>query len=170
MVSWVATATISSTHLNEDTVSDVTDKLDGMPLDIFARWKGAEASIYLDANTCQEATDAAMQRFKDAFVSLETYSIEGISVELAARAEARWERASFPKLVGYSEIATMVDLSRTRVRQLATAPGSGFPEPVTETMHGPLFLESDIKRWRTTRKAVNGRPKSEREPRRILTL
>jgi predicted DNA-binding transcriptional regulator AlpA len=48
-------------------------------------------------------------------------------------------------LVGLTEIATVLEVSRQRVDQLSRVPG--FPVPVAELASGRIWLRSDIEEW-----------------------
>jgi prophage regulatory protein len=49
-------------------------------------------------------------------------------------------------LVGLTEIAAMLDLSRQRVDQIVRADAS-FPEPVAVITAGRIWRRSDVERW-----------------------
>ena len=54
--------------------------------------------------------------------------------------------ASKLDLVGLTEIAAMLDLSRQRVDQIVRADAT-FPEPVAVITAGRIWKRSDIERW-----------------------
>lgn len=62
------------------------------------------------------------------------------------------------ELVGTSEIADLLGVSRQRVQQLASRPG--FPEPVAVLSAGTIWRKADIERWiietRAPRPGENG--------------
>ena len=49
-------------------------------------------------------------------------------------------------LVGLTEIADMLNVSRQRVDQIARAGGT-FPEPVAVITAGRIWMRSDVERW-----------------------
>jgi len=50
-------------------------------------------------------------------------------------------------LVGLTEIAEMLELSRQRVDQLVRDADSSFPEPVAVISAGRIWRRSDVERW-----------------------
>lgn len=55
---------------------------------------------------------------------------------------------SFPEIVGATEIAEMLGVSRQRVQQLAATPA--FPAPVAQLKIGKIWLLADVERWAET--------------------
>jgi hypothetical protein len=49
-------------------------------------------------------------------------------------------------LVGSAEIARMLEISQTRVNQLATT-DSKFPKPVAELSAGRIWKRAEVERW-----------------------
>lgn len=52
---------------------------------------------------------------------------------------------NFPQVLGATEIAELLDVTRQRVQQLAQEPE--FPAPVAELKMGKIWLEADIVAW-----------------------
>jgi predicted DNA-binding transcriptional regulator AlpA len=48
-------------------------------------------------------------------------------------------------LVGVSEVAAMLGVTKTRVTQLAKA--SAFPAPIARLAAGPVWDRGDVERW-----------------------
>lgn len=71
--------------------------------------------------------------------------------------EREAERARLPELVGASEAAEILGVSRQRVHQLATT-HEDFPEPLVEVRMGPLWAESAIRAWAARWDRKPGRP------------
>lgn len=65
----------------------------------------------------------------------------------------------FPKLAGLAEVASLAGVSRTRAGQLANHPG--FPEPVQRLAMGPVWLESDVRKFLATPRKAGRKPKGE---------
>lgn len=60
------------------------------------------------------------------------------------------------ELVGVSEIAKLLHVSRQRVHQLARRPD--FPQPVADNLQcGLIWLRSDIAQYATDRNSARGR-------------
>ena len=64
-----------------------------------------------------------------------------------------------PKLAGLAEVASLAGVSRTRAGQLAAHPD--FPAPVDRLAMGPVWLESDVKKFLATPRKAGRRPKDE---------
>ena len=64
-----------------------------------------------------------------------------------------------PKLAGLAEVASFAGVSRQRAGQLAAHPD--FPEPVDRLAMGPVWLESDVKKFLATPRKAGRRPKEE---------
>lgn len=63
-------------------------------------------------------------------------------------------------LVGLTEIADMLGVSRQRAGQLAAT--EGFPEPVARLAAGPIYESADVEAWARTRNTKSGRPRKDR--------
>lgn len=48
-------------------------------------------------------------------------------------------------LMGTTEIASLLGVSRQRVQQLSK--GDNFPAPVARLAAGPIWLREDVERW-----------------------
>lgn len=48
-------------------------------------------------------------------------------------------------LMGTTEVAQLLGISRQRVHQIATA--DGFPEPVARLAAGPVWESADVEDW-----------------------
>lgn len=49
------------------------------------------------------------------------------------------------KLVGVTEIAELLGVSRQRADQLSHSPG--FPEPIAELASGRIWLQAQVEKW-----------------------
>ncbi len=63
------------------------------------------------------------------------------------------------KLLGASEVAEELGVSRQRVYQLQ-ARYESFPEPVAQLARGALWSRIQIRQWRDVWQRKNGRPKA----------
>ncbi len=78
-----------------------------------------------------------------------------------AEQEAELGAPSFPSLVGVSEAARMLGVSKQRLAQLAARPD--FPEPMVDLASGPVWLTSGIRGFERRWPRKPGRP-AKREP------
>lgn len=81
-----------------------------------------------------------------------------LSVELVTEEEQerRLAEPARPELVGLSEIAELLEVSRQRASQLRSLPA--FPAPVAELRSGPVWYRSDITRFEDSWERKAGRP------------
>jgi hypothetical protein len=84
--------------------------------------------------------------------------VEAITV---AEQKADLGRPSFPALVGVSEAARMLGVSKQRLTQLTTRPD--FPEPMVTLASGPVWLTSGIRGFERRWPRKPGRP-AKRQP------
>jgi hypothetical protein len=111
--------------------------------------------------------DSAVQGALDIWMTaveaagLPVWPVVRVETMTVAEHEAELETPNFPALVGVTEAARMLGISKQRLAQLAARPD--FPEPMVSLASGPVWLTSSIRgferRW--TRKP--GRP-AKRQP------
>jgi len=65
-------------------------------------------------------------------------------------------------LVGVSEIAEMLGVSRHHVHRLARH--ADFPDPVATLKVGRIWLATDIEKWERTHRRPRGRPEKPYPP------
>jgi len=80
----------------------------------------------------------------------------GIEVLTVEEADRRLAGPAFPELVGLSEIADILGVSRQRVSKLRSR--KNFPGPVAELRAGPVWLRSDLSRFCDGWERKVGRP------------
>lgn len=115
------------------------------------------AIVALEADSALEAARAAEGAIVEA---LRAEGIEPTVVGIESLREDVFDRELarplFPEVVGFSEVAALAGVSRTRARQFAALPG--FPEPVIVTGQGPLMAKAAVERWLSSRNTRPGRP------------
>lgn len=83
-------------------------------------------------------------------------------VDVRATAWPEFERSldapTFPNVLGVSELAQLLGVSRQRVSELARR--SHFPKPFAELAAGPIWLEPTIRRFVSEWERRPGRPRS----------
>jgi hypothetical protein len=65
--------------------------------------------------------------------------------------------ARFPKLAGLAEIAGLWGVTRQRAAQIAAHPD--FPKPVDRLAMGPVWRESDVRKFHSTPRKPGRKPK-----------
>lgn len=145
-----------------DVEDDALDRL----LDLFTpdggAVTGAQDGSRYGATFSVDATDAIDRATKALNVGLSLFearaavaglpTLELVRAEVVTYAEhdAELARPAFPELVGVSEIADILGVSRQRAHQLTKR--EDFPAPVAELKSGPIWarpsLELFIDRWR----------------------
>jgi hypothetical protein len=110
---------------------------------------GAEAAAAIQ--TALEVWAAAVDQ-----VGLPAWPIVRIETMTIAEQEAELGTPSFPSLVGVSEAARMLGVSKQRLAQLAARPD--FPEPMVDLASGPVWLTSGIRGFERRWPRKPGRP------------
>ena len=116
-------------------------------------------SLSLEAASPLEAAEKGARVFLGALKrparleAVEVKSIEDLDKEL--------KRPNYPQLVGVSEVASLLGVSRQRVSELARA--DYFPAPLAELAAGPVWdrvsLTHFLETWERTPRRKRGRPK-----------
>ena len=81
-------------------------------------------------------------------------AVEAMTVEEADR---RLAEPTVPELVGASEAADLLDVSRQRIHQLHTG-HPGFPAPVVKVRMGPLWTKASVEAFGRSWSRKPGRP------------
>lgn len=112
-------------------------------------------TVNVDAATLRQAIATALQGV-EAALGGKAIGVEAITHD---EIERRLTAPEIPDLVGYTEIADMLDVSRQRARQLGEA--RGFPPAVVTTASGPLRVRAAVEEWAKTWRRQGGRPRKE---------
>lgn len=160
MTSWHAEVTLDA-KLGETAQADLTAALPGFAV-IRADEEAARATVALvieDATTLRQATDAALRAVTDAARTVfGKAALVGVRVLTEADYRVEVERPPALDLVGATEGAAILNVSRQRFEELArTHPD--FPPHVAELARGKVYTRASIeafdKRWERKR---TGRP------------
>jgi len=108
----------------------------------------------IDKPDCMSAAQEAINVFLHATLGGIVVAIEAITIEEADR---RLDEPTIPELVGASEAADLLGISRQRVHQLHTG-NQAFPEPVVEVRMGPLWTRASVEAFARSWTRTPGRP------------
>lgn len=146
-----------------DLAGDLQGALEGEPAAL-GPVAGAElpklhAVFLVEADSLLEASQLGNSIFASALKA----ATNGLAVPLAITAEPEdYEDQRQPSLLGASDVAKVLQVSRQRFYQLLASPG--FPSAVVELDRGKLWSRADIETWMTTRRRGNGRPPARVRP------
>jgi hypothetical protein len=130
-------------------VSDESIAVSGAP-------SGLVASTWVEAANWE---DAAEQGPKIA-LALEPYEIAGVRIRTEQRVDQELAQPTIPTLLGASEVADLLGVSRQRVHQLHRE-NAAFPPPLVEVAMGPLWDEQAIDKFAQAWDRKPGRPASQ---------
>lgn len=105
----------------------------------------------IDATTAERAAEAALKAFRLAAErsGLPVWPVVRVDVMTVEDQEAALGEPTFPDLVGVTEAARLLRVSRQRLDQLRGS--SDFPKPIVRLAAGPVWLRSSIegfdRRW-----------------------
>jgi hypothetical protein len=86
-----------------------------------------------------------------------------VEVTSAAEMAEQLNRPNFPALVGVSEVADLLAVSRARASELARS-AAGFPRPVAQLASGPVWLQASVLEF------LSGWPRRPGRPQRRETV
>lgn len=86
-----------------------------------------------------------------------TTLLVGLEVITADEQDRRLSEPAYPELVGVTEIAKMLGVSRQRASALQTA--AGFPHPLQVLASGPVWPRTWVERFAETWERKGGRPR-----------
>lgn len=75
--------------------------------------------------------------------------------------ERRLQQPTYPSLLGVTELAGILGVSRQRASELARS--SSFPAPFVELAAGPVWIEDNVRHFCETWERRPGRPKTKRD-------
>lgn len=165
MTCYVATIRLSTpTPLEEDTTDRLLDTLDAshgvLSTGLAERATGdgvpVEVTVDVDADTLTAAAARAVQVAQAALREAGAptpLTVRGLEVQTVAEQEWALAHPVVPELVGLSEVAEMLGVSRQRVGHLRAHPQ--FPAPVGEPRCGPIWTHASLlhflHRWQRRR-------------------
>jgi hypothetical protein len=117
-------------------------------------------SLELDeAATAGDAAALGIRLFSDAAAEAQMpFPIVRLEVMTFAEQEADLRKPAIPELVGISEIAKEIGVTRQRASKLARQPG--FPAPAFELASGPVWTRPSLERFIDEWERKPGRPRS----------
>lgn len=161
MNTWHAHIGWSSTEqVSEETAFDLMGDLTAYaPCGSIARdGESGSLSVAVDTATFDEALAATIQAVRAALGKhAPTAEITSVTLMDAEALDRENAEPLYPEVVGWSEIAEMAGVTRSRARQFRIIPG--FPAPVIETAQGPLMAKAAVEQWVATRNTRSGRPR-----------
>lgn len=145
--------------VNEDDLFDIMDGLGeyGASTALDADSKGMSITLAMDADNTASALAKTVAAIRGKG-RLDGFDVVGVAVRDWNQAERDASSRTFPKVVGFAEIARMTGVSRQRAYAFPKI--ASFPKPVIETSQGPLYSEDAVRAWSETRNVNPGRPKA----------
>jgi len=103
-----------------------------------------DAQLSLEGDDLAEVVTAALAVFGDAraAVELPAWPYVELEVKTEAALDAELSEPTFPEVVGATEAARMLGVSRQRLYQLAER--DDFPPPMVQLAAGPVWLANSI--------------------------
>ena len=121
------------------------------------------AQISVQARTLRQAVDTALRSVEAACRAVGVpCTVTAVDVMPWEEFERRQAEPPVPPLVGPTEIAKRLGVSRQRAWAIIEANPDAFP-PVAETARGTLYLESSLDRFERTWERRSGRPPKKRD-------
>lgn len=119
---------------------------------------GYSARLSVDASTPEVATARALTLFRGSAGEAGLPDAPIVRVEALTEAELDRELAkpAFPELVGVTEIAALLGVTRQRASEVQNR--AGFPSPVARLKSGPVWTLASISRFVETWERRAGRP------------
>lgn len=112
-------------------------------------------SLTVDAPTIDQAIVVTDHKIRGAAPA--GWDLAGVEVLRHDLLEAELEQPLYPALVGITEAAGMLGVSRQRAH--AIAQGSNFPTPIAELASGPVYLASAVEAFAAHPRTA-GRPRT----------
>lgn len=172
---------------------DVTVDLDvdeGRPLeeiadDLVGLLSGAEGvvsivrstlaiALTVDAADANTAVTRATERILGALATLRLPSasararIVGVAAKRADIAAAELDHPTFPEMLGLSEVAALLGVSKQRIAELRTT--GRLPMPIADLRAGPVWPKPAIERWLAAWERKPGRPRKASVPSRSAAV
>lgn len=160
---YTATLTYDTTRpLTDDQLAAFALQLEGHAAAVSADELTTEVTLSIDAFSPWLAGSAGDQVIRAAATATGIGLVELLALEVLTIPEhdRRLAQPAFPAIVGVSEIAEILGVTRQRASALQTRPG--FPEPLQVLASGPVWLRSAIDRFASTWERKGGRPRKDR--------
>ncbi len=153
--SWTVTVrlrgTVSSMDELDEALAAVTATAPAARVDA----EGVEVRVTVEADTVEQALHLGVSRTRAAIVDTVLGDAPVVGGTVAEeRLDPRAVAGDAPPLMGVDEVAELLDLSRTQVRELLESPR--FPEPLAHLAQGPVWLRAHLERYRERLEARSG--------------
>jgi hypothetical protein len=151
-VQWAARVTAPANHIDDDTLTSIVQQINAT-LSVDAATKVLTASYEVTAQTLRQAIDQALQIARA--LPAKPTSLRVLPLDDWMREQ---EAPGRQDLVGSTEAARLLGVSRQRVGQLAERPD--FPAPIARISAGPIWTRASVvafnERWG---RKITGRPR-----------
>lgn len=165
-VSITASATPDSTRSVGDEVEEATSVI-GALYEVGASSPGAsvsadgylEATYALNASGAQKALADAIELWHQVSkrCAFDSWPVRAVKLVTPEAIHREYDRTGLPDLVGVSEVAEMLGVSKQRV-SVMRSDESQFPRPLAELRSGPVWATAGIERYAANRAVRPGRP------------
>lgn len=154
----------------DEQIAVLADELAEMAPAISVGKKSMTVRLAVEAN---DAVEAAASVVPDVVIALDRIGLGAVPVnELEitewTRFEEKLAEPTYPELVGITEIAELLGISRQRASELARS--SRFPAPHADLAAGPVWLKPNVMRFVEEWDRKPGRPPSSKTARRLQQI
>jgi predicted DNA-binding transcriptional regulator AlpA len=157
---WAPAGNAGSLDVADSRVEDFVDALAGASGIVSVDQHRWAATVTVEAGTAGLAVEQGSALISSMAVQfrLPTWPVERIEAVEADRQDSGLQVSNFPDIVGMSEAASLLGISRQRVHELRKA--GRFPEPMVELAAGPIWLRPAIEAFNERWDRRPGRPKA----------
>lgn len=154
-------ATFAGEGIDQDLLPDLAEQLEPESASVSFGTFGFGITMTCargDTDRIDQVISSALDRMASAVkeVGLPDLPIVEASATEWSLFEKQLEEPTFPNVVGVSELAEMLGVSRQRASELARSPG--FPAPFTMLAAGPVWIEPNVSDYIKTWVRKPGRP------------
>jgi hypothetical protein len=145
-----------SSPVDEDQFDDLMTGLADFSPSIATSNRRIRTSIALDAPDAEAAIATGLDYVRSALRAIGIDSaLTHVDADTDEEMAARLREVSLPRLVGITEIANYLGVTRQRASELGKS--EGFPRAVTRLASGPVWLEASMLRFASNWKRTPGR-------------
>lgn len=145
--SWMVTVRLRGTVPSLDELDEALGAVAGTAPAARLDPDGVAVRVTVEADTVEQALRLGVERTRAALVDTalgEAAVVGGAVAE--ERLDPRAVADDTPSVVGVDEVAELLELSSTQVRDLLDSPR--FPEPLARLAQGPVWLRAHVERYR----------------------
>ncbi|MFD9061830.1 hypothetical protein ACFVZ3_09945 [Kitasatospora purpeofusca] len=156
---WSAYVELATTEVDDSQFEHLLEILDEhSPALGFAPSGNFYAQLSVEAGTARKALDLALKTVTEAARTVGAgRDVLGVELMTQDEFERRLSEPQIPELVGLSEVASLLEVSRQRVGQLVTE-HQEFPPPVAKLRSGPVFIADQVRTFLSRWNRAGGRP------------